>query len=47
MIGAWIDCKIRLDDYIPDGYKDLTDTVFVEERIQLVFFLLNKKDRIK
>ena len=33
MIGAWIDCKIRLDDYIPDGYKDLTDTVFVEERI--------------
>lgn len=33
MIGAWIDCKIRLDDYIPDGYKDLTDKVFVEERI--------------
>lgn len=33
MIGAWIDCKIRLDDYIPDGYKDITDKVFVEERI--------------
>lgn len=33
MIGSWMGYTIRLDDYIPDGYKDLTDKVFVEERI--------------
>lgn len=33
MIGSWMGCEIRLDDYIPDGYKDITDKVFVEERI--------------
>lgn len=33
MIGAWKDCRIRLDEYIPYGYKDITEKVFVEERI--------------
>ena len=33
MIGSWMGCESRLDDYIPDGYKDITDKVFVEERI--------------
>ena len=33
LIGSWMGYTIRLDDYIPDVYKDLTDKMFVDERI--------------
>ena len=32
MVGAWKDCKIRLDDCEPDGYTDVTVKVFLDEK---------------
>lgn len=32
MVGAWKDCKIRLDDCEPDGYADVTAKVFLDEK---------------
>lgn len=32
LVGAWKDCKIYLCDHKPDGYRDVTKSIFAQEK---------------